>query len=129
MSEDKFDRQLQLLFPAECDYAIVAGMTLSGLGMLAGLDMDALGDLRMVTNECLDCLFHQGGKPKTVCLTASVIDHKLQVCFEAQDRELTGITDKLTVDITRSVLETLMPQVQLCCDEAGVHTIICSMGM
>lgn len=129
MSNESANRQLQLFFPADRQYAIVAGMTLSGLGMLAGLDMDALGDLRTVTNECLDCLFHQGGKPKTVCLTASVIDHKLQVCFEAQDREMTGIMDKLDVDITRGVLETLMPQVQLSYDEAGVHTIVCSMSM
>ena len=35
--------------------------------------------------------------------------------------------DELDMDITRGVLETLMPQVQLEADEDGVHGILCAM--
>ena len=56
MIQPDLSREVRLTIPARQDYALVASMTLCGLGMAAGLDMDLLGDLRTVTCESMDCL-------------------------------------------------------------------------
>ena len=108
-------------------YAPVATLALSGLGMIAGLDVDLLGDLRTVATEALDCLMNQAGRPQCIEISAAMDDGMLRVQFCAQNRERVQDADELDIDITRGVLETLMPQVQLDVDENGVHGIECSM--
>lgn len=43
MIQPDLSREVRLTIPARQDYALVASMTLCGLGMAAGLDMDLLG--------------------------------------------------------------------------------------
>lgn len=120
-------REVRLSIPAEKSYGIVASLALSGLGMVAGLDVDLLGDLRTVTMECLDCLMNQPGHPAVIEMAARLEADRLFVAFCARERERTRQCDELALDITRGVLETLMPQVHLDVDEDGVHGIECSM--
>ena len=47
-----------LSIPAQKAYVPVASLALSGLGMVLGLDVDLLGDLRTVAAESLDCLMN-----------------------------------------------------------------------
>ena len=98
-----------------------------GLGMVLGLDVDLLGDLRTVAAESLDCLMNQTGRPCSIQITAEVKDGRLFVRFCSCDRERGQQCDELSVYITRGVLETLMPCVELSTDEDGVHGIECSM--
>ena len=119
--------EVKLTIPAQKAYVPVASLALSGLGMVLGLDVDLLGDLRTVTAECLDCLMNQAGKPVSIQITADVVDGRLCVKFCACDRERCGQCDELSTEITRGVLETLMPCVELKVDEDGVHGIECSM--
>ena len=51
--------EIMLSLPADKDYVLLARMVLSGLGMLAGMDVGLIDDLRTATNECCDCLLHQ----------------------------------------------------------------------
>ena len=127
MNQPDLTREVRLTIPARQDYALVASMTLCGLGMSAGLDMDLLGDLRTVTCECLDCLLHQAGCPEWIEICASVKDGRLCVGFHAVSRQRMQAADTLDLDITRGVLETLMPQVRLEQDGDGVYGIECSM--
>lgn len=120
-------REVRLTIPADPAYTPVASLALSGFGMIAGLDVDLLGDLRTVTAECLDCLRHQAGNPQCIEVSASVKDGMLRVRFVAQDCQPVAQEDGLDLDITRGVLETLMPQVALEADEQGVHGILCAM--
>lgn len=120
-------REVRLTLPAEQAYAPVAALALSGLGMLLGLDMDLLGDLRTVTGECIDCLLHQAGRPRRLEMTAWVETGWFRVCFMACDRANGLLADALSLEITRGVLETLMPQVCLEADGMGVRRIECSM--
>jgi len=120
-------REVRLTIPADPAYTPVASLALSGFGMIAGLDVDLLGDLRTVTAECLDCLRHQAGCPQCIEVSASVEEGMLRVRFVAQDRQPAAQEDGLDLDITRGVLETLMPQVALEADEQGVHGILCAM--
>ena len=47
MNQPDLTREVRLTIPARQDYALVASMTLCGLGMSAGLDMDLLGEVRL----------------------------------------------------------------------------------
>ena len=127
MKEAETMNAVQLTIPADRAYAPVATMALSGLGMVAGLDVDLLGDLRMVAGECMDCLLHQAGKPGSIGMTANVCNGRLFLSFASHNRTRTQDADPLGLEITRGVLETLMPEVSLFSDEDGVHGIECSM--
>ena len=127
MNQADTTRSVQLVIPADKAYAPVATLALSGLGMMAGLDVDLLGDLRTVAGECMDCLLNQAGRPQSIGMTAGVNDGRLYLRFESQTRSRIQPEDPLGLEITRGVLETLMPQVELHCDADGVHGIECSM--
>lgn len=127
MNQAEMSQEIRLNIPADQMYAPVVTLALSGLGMVLGLDVDLLGDLRTVAAECLDCLMHQAGKPRTIDVRVWTADGALCVQFEAQDRRRSQPQDDLALEITRGVLETLMPKVQLSADEDGVHGIVCSM--
>ena len=62
---------------------LIARMALSGLGMLAGLDADLIGDLQTAVNECCDCLLHQPVTPEILVLSAHAGKGRLQFCFSA----------------------------------------------
>jgi len=124
---NELTREVRLTIPADMAYAPVATLALSGLGMIAGLDVDLLGDLRTVVTEALDCLLNQAGRPQCVQICAGMENGMLRVQFCAQNRCRMQQADELDMDITRGVLETLMPQVALEADEDGVHGILCAM--
>ena len=127
MNQADVNHKICLTIPAEQAYGPVASLALSGLGMIANLDVDLLGDLRTVTAEALDCLRHQAGRPQRIEICAGMEEGRLCICFKALERELGQECDELDADITRGVLETLMPQVSLETDENGVYGIHCAM--
>lgn len=127
MSQPDLSKRIRLILPAGREYALVASMTLCGAGMLAGLDVDMLGDLRTVTTESLNCLTHQAGRAERVEICAYTAQGRLHVSFYAAERTHTEERDTLELEITRGVLETLMPDVRLLSDEDGVYGIECSM--
>ena len=65
---------------------LIARMALSGLGMLAGLDADLIGDLQTAVNECCDCLLHQTITPETLVLSARAEKGRLQFRFSAAEQ-------------------------------------------
>ena len=119
--------EVKLTIPAQKAYVPVASLALSGLGMVLGLDVDLLGDLRTVAAECLDCLMNQAKRPCSIDMTANVAEGSLRVQFCACGCDGMQECDDLSLEITRGVLETLMPCVQLHADDDGVHGIECSM--
>ena len=119
--------QVRLEVPAGEEYALVAAMTVSGMGVLAGLDVDLIGDLRTMTCECLDCLRHQPSAATRVLLEICLRDGRLWVRFEALQRQRAQQETGLDLDLTRGVLETLMPDVRLHSDAGGVWGIECPM--
>ena len=60
--------EMVLRLSARQENWLIARMALSGLGMLAGLDADLIGDLQTAVNECCDCLLHQTTTPETLVL-------------------------------------------------------------
>ncbi|MBR6569607.1 MAG: hypothetical protein IKK75_04055 [Clostridia bacterium] len=127
MNQVDMKRKVSLTVPADMTYAPVVTLALSGLGMIANLDVDLLCDLRTVATEALDCLLNQAGRPQCIEVCAGVEDGKLLIAFHALNRQRVQEKDELDIDITRGVLETLMQQVALETDADGVHGIRCAM--
>ena len=121
MAEKKGEIYLSL--PADREFVLLARMAISGLGMLAGLDVDLIDDLRTATDECCDCLLHQLKPAQRLEIKASVHSGRLHCCLNAVRSG--GMSDLPIHDleITRGVLETLMPDVTLECDSCGVGSI------
>lgn len=115
-----------LRIPAETKQSLVASMVMSGVGLLAGLDIHMIGDLRTVTNECCDCIIHQPHRPQYITVNTWFHDGRLNMQFISEDRLPTEANQEQNLDITRGVLETLMPIVQLHSDENGVYGIECA---
>ncbi|MEG0742102.1 MAG: hypothetical protein RSB91_00285 [Clostridia bacterium] len=118
---------ITLTIPTGGSFALIARMALSGFGMLAGLDVDLIADLRMVTDECCDCLTHQPCAPERIGVRAWLANDALHCCFTAEVRGERIAEPSLELDVTRGVLETLMPDVRLDTDDGGVYQISCAM--
>ncbi len=118
--------EIHLVIPATRNDALIARMAVSGLGMLCGLDVGLIGDLRTVTNECCDCLIARRFVPDKLDIAAAQEDKRLRLIFTA-----VGTTEAagqpLDRDIAYGVLSTLMPEVSLQEDEQGIVQICCSM--
>ena len=107
---------------------LIARMALSGLGMLAGLDADLIGDLQTAVNECCDCLLHQTTTPETLVLSARAEKGRLQFRFSAEGGAGQGPADAQDAEIARCVLETLLPEVRLETDVHGVYGLCGSLA-
>lgn len=125
------DRMYEIVLKtsARQEDALVARMAVSGLGLLAGLDADTIGDLQTVVNECMDCLIHQPVKPENLELRGWVEDQKLRLRFEALGNAGQADENPLDLEVVRGILETLMPEVELCSDGRGVCSIACSIAV
>ena len=119
---DKQD-EIVLSLPADRDFVLLARMVVSGLGMLAGLDVDLIDDLRTATDECCDCLLHQPIRAERLELRARVDGGRLYCCLNAVRAGGPSDLPVSDLEITRGVLETLMPDVTLECDSCGVGSI------
>lgn len=115
--------EILLSLPANKDFVLLARMTLSGLGMLAGLDVGLIDDLRSATDECCDCLLHQPIKADRLELRARIDGGRLYCCLNAVRSGGESDLPQSDLEITRGVLETLMPDVSLQCDACGVGSI------
>ena len=118
--------EISLLIPANREDVLVARMALSGLGVVAGLDADMVGDLRTVTNECCDFLLHQAALPKNIIIEGWVEDGRLYLHLTGQGDGGPGDGQHVNCEVARCVLETLMPQVSVDCHDGCVSGITCS---
>ena len=96
------------------EYALVLRLTLGGVAILKDLDAGALDDLRNASDEAVDYLLHQGRE--VAWLTLYVLDGgdklTVRICAEfTGEGAFTADADEM--EISRAVLETLIPQVEM----------------
>ena len=105
--------EICLRVPGEREYVLVIRTALGGVGVLKELNVDALDDLRMAADEACDCLLHQGRKVTSVMMkvydAAKTLTVSLEAEFEGECREA---CEDITA-ISKAVLETLVPQVEM----------------
>ena len=121
--------EIALKMPANQEDTLMARMAVGGLGMLAGLDADTIGDLQTVVNECTDCLLNQPVLPELLTMTGWVENNRLILQWEACGEKGMNQQKPLDNEVVRCILETLMPQVELKTDRRGVHSILCSIAV
>ena len=114
--------EITLRGPGEKSWALVLRLALGGVAILKDLDAGTLDDLRVASDEACDCLLHQGcnvaqltleildgGEQLTVSLMADFADDMGAVNADCQEE----------TEISRAVLETLVPFVTLHAAECG----------
>ena len=113
-------QEITLRVPGAPEYALVLRLALGGVAILKDLDAGALDDLRNASDEAVDYLLHQGRGVQW--LTLAVLDEgeklTVRVCAEFSG-EGTFTADEDEMEISRAVLETLIPQVEMCTQACG----------
>lgn len=115
--------EISLRVPGERAYALVVRTALGGVAVLKDLDVDALDDLRMAADEAWDCLLHQGRCVKSVQVSVHDGGSLLTVSLEAEfsgetSADCADTTSNMTA-LSRAVLETLIPKVELFSQPCG----------
>lgn len=118
-------QEITLRVPGKQEYALVLRLTLGGVAMLKDLDAGALDDLRNASDEAVDCLLHQGREVSW--LTLHVLDGgdrlTVRICAEFSG-EGEGHMDADAMEISRAVLETLIPEVEMRARDCGCIDVI-----
>ena len=126
---DDLKREITLSLPAEQEFVLLARMALCGLGMLAGLDVGLIDDLRAATDEVCDCLLHQKRIAERIELKAWLTDTRMHCAFKAVHANEQFDGECSDHELSRCVLETLMPDVALINDDCGVGEISFSLPL
>ena len=111
--------EISLRVPGKMEYALVIRTALGGVAILKDLHADALDDLRTAADEACDCLLHQGRPVEAITLSVHDRAERLTVSLAA---EFEGSCRTECEDITavsKAVLETLIPEVELTQCECG----------
>ena len=91
--------EIMLSLPADKDYVLLARMVLSGLGMLAGMDVGLIDDLRTATNECCDCLLHQPMKAERLeRLQSLLIEQQADLALSIADYGFVLLNGKIVLE-------------------------------
>ena len=107
-------QEITLRVPGKQEYALVLRLALGGVAMLKDLDAGALDDLRNASDEAVDCLLHQGREVSWLTLRVQDGGDRLtvRICAEfSGEGELTVDADE--AEVSRAVLETLIPEVEM----------------
>ena len=105
--------EISLRVPGERAYALVIRTMLGGVAILKDLDMDAMDDLRTAADEACDCLLNQGAPARWLELAVRDEGASLVVSLEAELDESAAGARPGDADMTRAMLETLIPRVSL----------------
>lgn len=105
--------EISLRIPGAREYALILRTALGGVAILKDLDVDAMDDLRAAADEACDCLLHQGREVRMVELSVRDTGESLTVSLEAEfcSEKTDSCLD--STDVSRAVLETLIPEVEL----------------
>ncbi len=112
-------QEITLRVPGKREYALVLRLALGGVAVLKDLDVGALDDLRSASDEAVDCLLHQGREVTWLTLLVGDEGEKLTVRICAEFAGEGSRIDADEVEVSRAVLETLVPQVEMCRQDCG----------
>ena len=118
-------QEITLRVPGQREYALVLRTALGGVAMLKDLDAGALDDLRNASDEAVDCLLHQGRNVQWLTLTVQDGGELLNVSLCAEFcGTADGTADEAETEVSRAVLETLIPQVEMHTTDCGCVQLI-----
>ena len=113
-------QEITLRVPGKQEYALVLRLALGGVAILKDLDAGALDDLRSASDEAVDCLLHQGSEVSWLTLHVQDGGDKLTVLICAEFAgEGEPAMDEDDMAVSRAVLETLIPEVEMRTRDCG----------
>lgn len=117
------ESEINLTIPARRDDVLVIRTALGGAGLLMGLDIDRLDDLRTAADEACDYLLNQHRQAERLQMTCRLAGSVMETEFTALWGQ--GAHQPLEADQTlaQAILETLIPQVTFEEDDRGVYRI------
>jgi hypothetical protein len=110
---DGHDGVVRLELPIESQYIRVARLVASGLGASAGLDVDAVDDLRIAVDELCAALFEVGGSK--VELTFAVGPDNVEVTGRTATESVAAFEPARLV-LSRQILDVACDQYSLSLD-------------
>jgi anti-sigma regulatory factor (Ser/Thr protein kinase) len=119
----KQENCLTLTVPADPDWMLVVRMALGGAGALMGLGIDLVDDLRTAADETCDFLLHQPRKVQCINIACSLKNEAVCTVFTCDFNSECQALGEVDLDVTRGILETLIPIVELEEDGACVRTV------
>ena len=111
--------EIHLRVPGKQAYALVIRTLLGGVAILKNLSVDAMDDLRTAADEACDCLLNQGVPTGWMELSVRDEGQALTVSLEAEIDDQAAGPATGDADMTRAVLETLIPRTSLTFTEKG----------
>lgn len=112
-------KEIVLRVPAKEGYGAVLRMTLGGVAILWDFSIEVMEDMRMAADEAFYCLLHQSVEPEAVSLTVSEVEGGLSIALAGEYSKAPLVGDEEALLLTRSVLETLVPVVNLFTEGKG----------
>lgn len=111
--------EITLRVPGKQEYVLVIRTALGGVAVLKDLNVDTLDDLRMAADEACDCLLHQGRPVSAIQLDVKDCGESLMVSLEADfEGDCLEACEDMTA-VSKAVLETLVPHVDMRQCECG----------
>ena len=116
---EQTQQDITLRVPGEMAYALVIRTALGGVAILKDLSVDQMDDLRTAADEACDCLLHQGRGVGAVQVQVKDGGDTLTVSLEAEfvGSRQSDCSDRTAV--SKAVLETLVPHVELVQADCG----------
>ena len=113
-------QEITLRVPGAAEYGLVLRLALGGVAILKDLDAGALDDLRAASDEAVDYLLHQGREVQwlTLCVLDGGEMLTVRICAEFSGEGEFNV-DEDSMEISRAVLETLVPQVEMRTQDCG----------
>lgn len=117
------DSEILLTIPARREEVLVIRTALGGAGLLMGLDIDRLDDLRTAADEACDYLMNQKRRAQRlqmVCrMTGDVMETEFTALWAGNEQQPEGADQEMA----QAILETLIPHVTFEGDDQGVCLI------
>ena len=114
---------MTLTAPAKEEWVLVLRMAFSGVCALLDVPVDVMEDASTAIEESCDLLLHQDYSAETLTLQCEALPDGLRVTLTAQEGDRRIEEEKADPEIARLIIETLVRQVALEQDEAGVHCV------
>lgn len=115
-----------LRVPGSREYAVILRTALGGVAILKDFSIETLDDLRCAADEACECLLNQGPAVRTIEMRVHDCDCGVTVTLTAEYVSDAVPDTDLDMDVTRAVLETLIPRVSLASTPCGC---VSSIGM
>ena len=114
---------LTLSIPAEPCWTLVVRMALGGAGALMGLDIDLMDDLRTAADETCDFLMHQPRKVQRIEMACRLEEGAVCTVLSCVWAQECQTCEEMDIDVTRGILETLIPMVELEADGVCIRSV------